>query len=106
MERLGRAVSEVVIEEHGRAGLLERLSDPFWFQSLGCTLGYDWHSSGLTTVTCGALKQGLDGEEHGVGIAGGKGAASRRTPDEIRRSSIRQNPEGLVEMSRMSAKVD
>jgi len=26
-------------------------------QAFGCVLGFDWHSSGVTTVTCGALKE-------------------------------------------------
>ena len=29
---------------------LARLSDPLWFQAFGCVLGFDWHSSRLTTV--------------------------------------------------------
>jgi len=26
-----------------------------WFQAFGCVLGYDWHSSGVTTTVCGAV---------------------------------------------------
>lgn len=57
-----------MILHHGRDGLLSRLSDPFWFQALGCVMGMDWHSSGITTSVMGALKRviadrvGLDGE--------------------------------------------
>jgi hypothetical protein len=32
------------------------MADPYWFQALGCVLGFDWHSSGLTTVTMGIMK--------------------------------------------------
>lgn len=108
MRDLAGAVSEVVLEEYSRDELLRRISDPRWFQALGCVLGYDWHSSGLTTVTCAALKEALDGEEHGVEVAGGKGRTSLRTPDEI--SGSRLLPTGrlepLVEASGLSAKVD
>lgn len=94
----------------GPDGFLARIADPFWFQALGCLLGFDWHSSGLTTTTCGALKEGLRGRAHDLGlhIAGGKGAASRKTPDEIRAAceSSGLDAEALVYASRMSAKVD
>ena len=49
MSLLGGAIVEAVVMEYGRGELLRRLSDPFWFQSLGCVLGMDWHSSGITT---------------------------------------------------------
>jgi hypothetical protein len=113
MERmipLAREISLAIVAEEGPAGLLRRLSDPFWFQALGCVLGFDWHSSGLTTTVCGALKAGLRGleRETGLVVAGGKGAASRRTPEEIRRACevTGQDAERLVLASRLSAKVD
>lgn len=89
------------------------MSDPFWFQSFGCVLGFDWHSSGVTTTVGGALKEGLKGleKELGLVIAGGKGGTSRKTPSEIEtfgeqlllpQDKIRD----LIYSSRMSAKVD
>ena len=65
--------------------MLRRLSDPFWFQAFGCVLGFDWHSSGVTTTVTGALKEGLgiDRGELGLYAQGGKGATSRKTPAEI-----------------------
>ena len=45
MSLLGGAIVEAVVMEYGRGELLRRLSDPFWFQSLGCVLGMDWHSA-------------------------------------------------------------
>jgi uncharacterized protein len=91
--------------------MLRRLSDPWWFQAFGCVLGFDWHSSGVTTVTCGALKEAfkLFGPDLGICVAGGKGGTSRRTPDEIAAASDRFGIDGgdrLVYASRMSAKVD
>jgi hypothetical protein len=44
----------VTIMEFGTEEMLRRLSDPVWFQAVGCVLGYDWHSSGVTTTVCGA----------------------------------------------------
>lgn len=64
---------------------MRRFSDPFWFQSFGSVLGFDWHSSGLTIVVCGALKEGLRQKpgELGLFFVGGKGKASRKTLMEI-----------------------
>jgi len=110
MSRLARAVAVVTVEEFGTAELLRRLSDPFWFQAFGCVLGFDWHSSGLTTTACGALKEGLRGLERDLGlvVAGGKGATSRKTPQEIEAwgEHLAADPADLVFASRMSAKVD
>jgi hypothetical protein len=110
MTKLSRAISEIIIDEYGTGEFLRRISDPVWFQSLGCVLGFDWHSSGLTTTLCGALKQGLKDleKDFGLFIAGGKGKTSRKTPDEIKASGERLSfaPDNLIYASRMSAKVD
>jgi len=110
MVRLSREIAAHIVEEYGSDEMLRRLSDPYWFQAFGCVLGFDWHSSGVTTTVCGALKEGLRGTERDLGIyvGGGKGATSRKTPGEILsycdRLSI--DPRPLVYASRMSAKVD
>src|ERR1700746_2779461 len=85
MVRLGREIVRLIVEDRGSEEMLRRLSDPYWFQAFGCVLGFDWHSSGVTTTVCGALKEGLRGTERDLGIyvGGGKGAVSRRTPGEI-----------------------
>lgn len=110
MVALGREVLIALADEFGTQEVLRRLSDPRWFQALGCLLGFDWHSSGLTTTTCGALKEALKvvGKELGLFAAGGKGATSRRTPQEIMGWAEREalEPAGLVYASRMAAKVD
>jgi len=110
MTHLAREITLVILEEFDATEILRRLSDPFWFQSLGCVLGFDWHSSGVTTTTCGALKEALKGleRETGLYVAGGKGAASRRTPKEILSfgAELQVDPEDLIFASRMSAKVD
>jgi hypothetical protein len=110
MVRLGREVSLMIAAEYGILELMRRLSDPFWFQAFGCVLGYDWHSSGVTTVVCGALKEAWKpvSKDMGIFIAGGKGATSRKTPSEIEALApeLQISPDRLVYASRMSAKVD
>ena len=111
MKRLGGAISEIIVQEYGKKEFLRRLGDPFFFQSLGCVLGYDWHSSGATTVTMGALKEAIKPEEFGIAVCGGKGKVSKRTPNEIQKlanlfSISSKKVDELVRASRMAAKVD
>ena len=110
MARLAGSIAELVVLEYDTGGFLRRISDPGWFQALGCVLGFDWHSSGLTTTTCGAIKEGIRGLEEDLGLflAGGKGAASRKTPTEIAAWSERAGIDAapLIDASRTSAKVD
>ena len=110
MSQLAREITVVMVTEFGTKEILRRLSDPFWFQAFGCVLGYDWHSSGVTTTVCGALKEGMRGleREPGLFVAGGKGRTSRKTPAEIESTGhlLKVNPSSLVYASRMSAKVD
>jgi len=110
MRALAGKIAEAIVLEHGTKGLLVRLSDPYWFQALGCVLGFDWHSSGLTTTTCGAIKEGIKGEEESLGlfVAGGKGATSRKTPTEIEEWGERTgiDADRLIYASRAAAKVD
>jgi len=68
MTKLGTAISESVLYHYDAAELLSRLSDPCWFQALGCVMGMDWHSSGITTSVVGALKRGLNPRAHELGI--------------------------------------
>ena len=111
MVKLSSAICEVLLYEYGKDELFRRLSDPFWFQAFSCVLGFDWHSSGCTTVTCGALKEAVDPELHGFAVVGGKGKTSLRTLDEIEEiANVFSLPTDKVERlkysSRMAAKVD
>lgn len=110
MTLLARQVVLVLVEEFGPEEVLRRLADPFWFQAFGCALGFDWHSSGLTTTVCGALKEGVKGLEKGLSlfVVGGKGAVSRQVPGEIEKIGdvLSLDPKPLVYASRMVAKVD
>lgn len=110
MKVLAREVIVHLVTEFTPQYVLVRLSDPLWFQAFGCLLGFDWHSSGLTTTVCGAMKEGLKELEPELGlfIAGGKGSRSRKTPAEIKARSehISRATTYLVYASRMAAKVD
>jgi hypothetical protein len=110
MRQLAREIIVATITEFGNREMLRRLSDPYWFQAFGCVLGYDWHSSGVTTTVCGAIKEGMQGLEGELGlfVAGGKGTTSRKTPAEIENTGhlLKVKPSSLVYASRMSAKVD
>src|SRR5215471_1438376 len=110
MTRLGAAITENIITEYGSQAFLSRLSDPFWFQALGCVMGMDWHSSGITTSVMGALKRGLATrtDELGIYICGGRGRFSRNTPQELRTIADRRGWDGeaLVRTSRLTARVD
>jgi len=110
MSRLGLAITEAIIAEYGTAEVLRRLSDPFWFQSLGAVMGMDWHSSGITTSVMGALKSSINplSKELGIYICGGKGRSSKNTPQELLSYSDHNGLNGteLVRCSKLSAKVD
>ena len=110
MEQLGTAITESIVHHYGTAEFLTRLSDPFWFQSLGCVMGMDWHSSGITTSVLGALKRGLidRSRELGLYICGGRGRQSRRTPTELMTVAEDRglNGDELVRTSRLTAKID
>jgi len=110
MSRLGLAITAAIVEEYGTAEVLRRLSDPFWFQSLGAVMGMDWHSSGITTSVMGSLKAAVNPhyKELGIYFCGGKGQKSRNTPEELLRFGERSglNGQALVRSSKLSAKVD
>ncbi|PIY90912.1 MAG: DUF763 domain-containing protein [Candidatus Nealsonbacteria bacterium CG_4_10_14_0_8_um_filter_35_10] len=113
MKRLSRGIVLAIAEEFGVEEFLRRLADPIWFQSLGCVIGFDYNSSGLTTTTLGALKEGLRGLENelGVFVCGGKGKTSRKTPEQIQNwgeflGFSEEKIKNLVYASKISAKVD
>jgi len=111
MIKLAKGITAVIIDEYGRDVFLKRISDPYWFQALGCVLGYDWHSSGLTTVVTGVLKSAISLTDLGLAVCGGKGKASMETPKEIMETGdvlglSRDEISQMQYASRMSAKVD
>ncbi|NPA39578.1 MAG: DUF763 domain-containing protein [Thermodesulfobacteria bacterium] len=112
MVRLSRAILLLIVEEFGREELLKRLTDPMWFQALGCLLGFDWHSSGLTTTVGGAIKQALKPcfKEIGIFICGGKGKTALSTPKEIEfwaeKCALSNKTLELTNYSRLAARID
>ena len=111
MTKLSGAITEVIIHEYSRDEFLKRVSDPLWFQAFGCVLGFDWHSSGVTTTVLGAMKVAIKPEGLGIAVLGGKGRASRKTQRELEGlgdafSLPSRKIEGLKYASRMAAKVD
>src|SRR2546423_14764654 len=110
MTRLGPAITEAIVRDYGASAFLTRLSDPFWFQALGCVMGMDWHSSGITTSVRAGLKRGLAPRAHELGIyvCGGRGRFARNTPAELRWIADRCGFDGeaLVRTSRLTARVD
>jgi hypothetical protein len=110
MAKLGLAITETLLAEYSKSEVLRRLSDPFWFQSLGAVMGMDWHSSGITTSVMGALKRAINphSKRLGITVCGGKGKFSRKAPEEIRDvceyTGLDANQ--LIRCSKLSAKVD
>ncbi len=111
MSNLASQICLVIVSEFGTEEMLYRLADPFWFQAFGCLLGFDWHSSGLTTTVTAAIKEGLKPIQNEVGfyIAGGKGKTALKTPIEIEtigfKSGLKKTEE-LIRISRLTARID
>jgi hypothetical protein len=111
MRKVAKEMVTIIVDEYGSDEFLKRISDPFWFQALGCVLAYDWHSSGVTTVVTAILKQAINPEDHGIAVCGGKGKFSRLAPREIQTAGEKfgfppDSVQSLCYASRMSAKVD
>jgi hypothetical protein len=110
MAKLGLAIVETIASEYSSAEVVSKLSNPFWFQSLGAVMGMDWHSSGITTSVMGALKRSVNphAKELGIYICGGKGKHSIQTPKELMAVGDRTGLNGLDlgNSSKLAAKVD
>lgn len=109
MIKLSRAIVEAMLCEFPPEEFLRRISDPYWFQALGNVLGFDWHSSGLTTTTTGALKEAiLSLNTSELLVAGGKGKAAISTPKQVEDLAERYgfDPIPIIKASKLSAKVD
>jgi hypothetical protein len=111
MLSLGKPIFDILYDFEGPNGIIRRLSDTYWFQGLACILGFDWHSSGCTTVLGGVLKQIIKPEEHGLIIAGGKGKNAKKVGEHLNKNAKtldynEDNIYDLSEISRLVAKVD
>ncbi len=111
MEKLAEKIFIIIGDEFGEEEVLSRLSDPLFFQACSNALGYDWDSSGATTVTCAVLKKAFNSANIGIRGAGGKGRRARRALEEIREIGTEfdlaeDEISRLTYASRMTAKVD
>ncbi|MEO0258517.1 MAG: DUF763 domain-containing protein [candidate division WOR-3 bacterium] len=110
MKKLSREIILLFAIENKIDEFIKKLSDPLWFQALGCILGFDWHSSGLTTTTGAALKEGLGNLSHEIGlfIVGGKGKTALNTPEEIKMIAEKEgiDPQKWITISRLVARID
>lgn len=112
MRRLANAIIEIMVDEYGPDGVLERLSDPLWFQAFNNVIGMDWDSSGSTTVTTGILKEiTWRNRELGFLVLGGKGDKARRVPLEVVEATkilgLSLDQASMLEkVSRLVAKID
>lgn len=111
MVKLAKGIFKIIENEYGSNEILRRLSDPLFFQACSNVLGFDWDSSGATTVTSSVLKKVFDDVELGIKVGGGKGERSKNTPEEIATFCELYNLtsskiSGMIYASRMAAKVD
>lgn len=111
MKHMSKAIVEIIVEEYGTEKLLERLSNPLWFQAFNNIIGMDWDSSGSTTVTLGILKDVLKNGSLGIMVLGGKGKKARRVPEEIIKAAdilglTSTTVKNLMDASKIIAKVD
>lgn len=83
MVMLSREIARCIINEYGVDVFVNRLADTHWFSCLACVLGFEWNTSGQTTVTLLALKKALNDTDFGVIILGGKGNKMRKIVEEI-----------------------
>ncbi|MCL4314527.1 MAG: DUF763 domain-containing protein [Candidatus Thermoplasmatota archaeon] len=73
MVSLGGILSELIVDKFGSTELVTRFSDPLWFHSFALALGFDWNSSGTTTVLLSALRDYYQNNEGSVHVIGAKG---------------------------------
>ena len=108
MKRLARAIISVMVLEWGPDKVVERLSNPLWFQAFNNVIGMDWDSSGSTTVTLGILKEVVVPREFGFVILGGKGDKAKEVPNEVKvlKDEFGLNAEAYARLSRLVAKHD
>ena len=111
MKKLAKPIVQLIIQEFGEREFFNRISNPIFFQSFSNVLGFDWNSSGATTVLTGVLKSTINSPEFDIRIAGGKGKNALNTPIQIVELAEEiglngSKVEQLIKASRIAAKVD
>jgi len=111
MVMLGREIARCIVHEYGADVFINRLADTHWFSCLACVLGFEWNTSGQTTITLLALKKALNDSDLGIMILGGKGNEMKKLNEEvnllerkIRIDSDQKN--ALKRSSKLTCKVD
>ncbi|MCS7117222.1 MAG: DUF763 domain-containing protein [Thaumarchaeota archaeon] len=109
MVELGREITRALVEACGPEETVRRFADPTWLTALACALGFEWDTSGQTTITLKALKEGLWETDIPVRVVGGKGEEMRWVTYELvrigRDLSIRDRDE-LERVSKLTCSVD
>ncbi|MEM0362415.1 MAG: DUF763 domain-containing protein [Sulfolobaceae archaeon] len=106
MKRLAKAIIEIMLIEWGPYKIIERFSNPLWFQGFNNAIGMDWDSSGSTTVTLGILKEVIDPKVNGFAVLGGKGKNALKVQEEIDLLPYDVDKAKLKRISKIVAKVD
>ncbi|MEM0199922.1 MAG: DUF763 domain-containing protein [Saccharolobus sp.] len=106
MKRLAKAIIEIMLIEWGPYKVIERFSNPLWFQGFNNAIGMDWDSSGSTTVTLGILKEVIDPKVNGFAVLGGKGKNALKVQEEIDLLPYDVDKAKLKRISKIVAKVD
>ncbi len=82
MVMIAKPLIKLMIDDIGIKETIKRFSDPFWFQSLACALGFEHNYTGATTVTLKAIKEAFK-DENDIFILGGKGKNALQVPYEL-----------------------
>jgi len=82
MVMIAKPLIRLMIDDIGIKETIRRFSDPFWFQSLACALGFEHNYTGATTVTIKAIKEAFENEGDII-ILGGKGKKALQIPQEL-----------------------
>ncbi len=111
MTKLAEKFLILFVKERGVEELIDNLSKPLWFQSLGCWLWFDRHSSGLTTVVGGVLSQALKNINYEIWIYvwWWKWKTAIKTPQHIENFAWKYNIlqyKKYLNSSKLLAKVD
>ncbi len=112
MKKLAEPIIKIIIEEFGEKEFFNRMANPIFFQSFSNVLGFDWNSSGATTVLTGVLKSVLNSNpDFSIKVAGGKGKEGLKTPEHIKTLASEiglsdKKIEDLITSSRFAAKID
>ena len=111
MKKLSKIIVTLIVEDYGENEFIRRISDPIFFQSFSNVIGFDWNSSGTTTVLTGVLKSVVNDIEIGIKVAGGKGKNAINTPQQLeelgKSLDLGEDEIGILkENSRLAAKID